>query len=87
MKRSVVGIRRADAPVAEGLGCFALKECFPYMATVPAVLLEDNRVMLRLLHERKPNSLAELSELTQRKLPNLSRILRMVEDSVLVVLD
>lgn len=45
------------------------------MTTMAAVLSEDNRAMLRLIHERKPKSLTELAELTGRQVPNLSRMM------------
>ncbi len=86
MKRCVVGVRRADAPVAEGQGRFAPTVWFPSMATMAAVLSEDNRAMLHLIHERKPKSLTELAELTGRQVPNLSRTLRMMEGYGLVEL-
>lgn len=41
MKRCVVGVGRADAPVAEGHGRFAPTVWFPSMATMAAVLSED----------------------------------------------
>jgi len=90
MKRCVVGVRRADAPVAEGHGRFAPTVWFPSMATMAAmaaVLSEDNRAMLRLIHERKPKSLTELAELTGRQVPNLSRTLRMMERYGLVTIE
>lgn len=78
MKRCVVGVRRADASVAN-VGKYVPTVWFPSMATMAAVLSEDNRAMLRLIHERKPKSLTELAELTGRQVPNLSRTLRMME--------
>ena len=87
MKRCVVGVRRADAPVAEGQGRFAPTLWFPSMATMAAVLSEDNRAMLHLIHERKPKSLTELAELTGRQVPNLSRTLRMMEGYGLVTIE
>lgn len=86
MKRCVVGVRRTDAPVAQGRGQYAPTVWFPSMATMAAVLSEDNRAMLRLIHERKPKSLTELAELTGRQVPNLSRTLRMMEGYGLVEL-
>ena len=80
MKRCIVGGRRVDAPVAEGHGHLASTVWFPSMATMAAVISEDNRAMLRLIHERKPKSLTELAELTGRQVPNLSRTLRIKED-------
>jgi len=86
MKRFIVGIRRADAPAAT-VGKYAPTVWFPSMATMAAVLSEDNRAMLRLIHERKPKSLTELAELTGRQVPNLSRTLRMMEGYGLVAIE
>lgn len=86
MKRCIVGIRRTDMPVT-ALGKFVPTVWFPSMATMAAVLSEDNRAMLRLIHERKPKSLTELAELTGRQVPNLSRTLRMMEGYGLVSIE
>ena len=85
MKRCIVGIRRTDMPVT-AVGKYVPTVWFPSMATMAAVLSEDNRAMLRLIHERKPKSLTELAELTGRQVPNLSRTLRMMERYGLVTL-
>lgn len=52
------------------------------MATMAAVLSEDNQALLRLIRDRQPKSLAELAELTGRQVPNLSRSLRMMEGAM-----
>jgi predicted transcriptional regulator len=57
------------------------------MATMAAVLSEDNQSLLRLIHEKRPKSLTEVAELTGRQVPNLSRTLRMMEGYGLVVLN
>ena len=56
------------------------------MATMAAVLSEDNQALLRLIRDRHPKSLTELAELTGRQVPNLSRTLRMMEGYGLVEL-
>ena len=56
------------------------------MATMTAVLSEDNQSLLRLIRDRQPKSLTELAELTGRQVPNLSRTLRMMEGYGLVEL-
>ncbi len=86
MKRCIVGIRRADA-LATAVGKYVPTVWFPSMATMAAVLSEDNRAMLRLIHLRKPKSLTELAELTGRQVPNLSRTLRMMESYGLVAIE
>lgn len=57
------------------------------MATMAAVLPEDNQALLRLIHDRQPRSLTELTELTGWQVPNLSRSLRMMEGYGLVALN
>jgi predicted transcriptional regulator len=87
MKRSIVGIRRPDAQEAVGRGQYVPTIWFPSMATMAAVLSEDNRALLRTVHDRKPKSLTELAELTGRQVPNLSRTLRMMEGYGLVTIE
>nr|WP_265296879.1 helix-turn-helix domain-containing protein [Verminephrobacter eiseniae] len=56
------------------------------MPTLAAVLSENNRALLRLIRDRRPKSLTALAELTGRRVPNLSRSLRMMEGYGLVKL-
>lgn len=85
MKRCVVGIRRPG-----GTKPSPNKETptvwFPSMATMAAVLSEDNQALLRLIREQRPRSMTELAALTGRQVPNLSRTLRMMEGYGLVAL-
>ncbi|MGH8351939.1 MAG: helix-turn-helix domain-containing protein [Pseudomonas sp.] len=57
------------------------------MASLAAVLSEDNRALLRVIRDAKPRSLTELAELTGRKVPNLSRTLRTMASYGLVALE
>ena len=59
MKRCVVGVRRADAPVVEGRGQYTPTVWFPSMATMAAVLSEDGVIDVDLIRfpstrERQP---------------------------------
>lgn len=56
------------------------------MSTMAAVLSEDNRALLRLIRDQRPKSLTELAALSGRRVPNLSRSLRMMEGYGLVKL-
>lgn len=85
MKRCIVGIRRPGDPESSR-GKNTPTVWFPSMATMAAVLSEDNQVLLRLIRDRRPKSLTELAELTGRQVPNLSRSLRMMEGYGLVAL-
>lgn len=56
------------------------------MATMAALLSEDNQALLRIIRDRRPKSLTELADLTGRQVPNLSRTLRMMAGYGLVTL-
>ena len=86
MKRCLVGIRPTDAPDATVSGKRVPTVWFPSMATLAAVLSEDNRALLRLIRQAKPKTMTELAALSGRQVPNLSRTLRMMEGYGLVAL-
>lgn len=84
MKRCVVGIRQPDGSYPRG------KETpdiwFPSLASLAAILSDDNRRLLCLIRDKQPKSLTELAELSGRKVPNLSRTLRLMSGYGLVSL-
>lgn len=84
MKRCVVGIRHPDQPKTRPTGKDAPTVWFASMASLAAVLSEDNRELLHVIREAKPRSLTELAELTGRKLPNLSRTIKTMASYGLV---
>lgn len=84
MKRCIVGVRQPDRQPQKGSEMPSI--WFPSLASLAAVLSDDNRRLLRLIHDRQPKSLTELAELSGRKVPNLSRTLRMMADYGLVSL-
>lgn len=84
MKRCIVGIRQPDRPQQKGSERPSI--WFPSLASLAAVLSDDNRHLLRLIHDKQPKSLTELAELSGRKVPNLSRTLKMMADYGLVSL-
>jgi len=59
---------------------------FASLCSLAAVLSDENRRLLRLLHQREPQSLTQLSELSGRRVPSLSRTLKMMESYGLVEL-
>ena len=85
-KRCVVGIRPTDDLGVPVSGKQAPTVWFPSMATLAAVLSEDNRALLRLIREVKPKTMTELAALSGRRVPNLSRTLKMMEGYGLVTL-
>jgi len=86
MKRCVVGIRRLGELIVKANAKDAPTVWFPSMATMAAVLSEDNRALLRIIRDAKPKTLTELAALSGRQVPNLSRTLRMMEGYGLVTL-
>lgn len=84
MKRCIVGVRQLDRPSPQGGEVPSI--WFPSLASLAAVLSDDNRRLLHLIHDKQPKSLTELAELSGRKVPNLSRTLRMMADYGLVSL-
>ncbi|MGV6483385.1 transcriptional regulator [Stenotrophomonas indicatrix] len=59
---------------------------FPSLSSLAAVLCDENRELLRTLHKLQPRSLTELSGICGRKVPSLSRTLRLMEGYGLVEL-
>ena len=84
MKRCVVGIRQSENSLPQGSETPSI--WFPSLASLAAVLSDDNRRLLRQIHDKQPKSLTELAELSGRKVPNLSRTLKMMADYGLVSL-
>lgn len=79
MKRCVVGIRTTGQQAATVAGKASPTVWFASMASLAAVLSEDNRALLKIIRDAQPRSLTELAGLTGRKVPNLSRTLRTME--------
>ena len=86
MKRCTVGIRRPEERSRPATGRGQPSVWFPSMSTMAAVLSEDNRALLRLIRDQRPKSLTALAALSGRRVPNLSRSLRMMEGYGLVKL-
>lgn len=57
---------------------------FESLKSMAQVLSDENRELLRLIVEHKPQSLAELEKLTARKKSNLSRTLKTLERAGIV---
>ncbi|MCF5688973.1 MarR family transcriptional regulator [Pseudomonas sp. PA-1-3F] len=86
MKRCIVGIHRPNGAGHHRPRSEMPQIWFSSLASLAAVLSDDNRRLLRLIHEKHPKSLTELAELSGRKVPNLSRTLRLMADYGLVSL-
>lgn len=59
---------------------------FTSMRSLAEVLSDDNRALLRVIREQKPESLTQLAEFTGRAPSNLSRTLKTMERYGLVEL-
>jgi predicted transcriptional regulator len=86
MKRCVVGIGQSNGSECHRGGGEVPTVWFASMASLAAVLSDDNCALLRLIDERQPKSLTELSAWSGRKVPNLSRTLRTMAGYGLVEL-
>ena len=86
MKRCIVGIERPDGSRPPSYRRDAPSIWFPSLGSLAAVLSDDNRRLLRLIYEQQPRSLTELAKISGRKVPNLSRTLRLMADYGLVSL-
>ncbi len=60
---------------------------FTSIKSFAAVLSDENRELLRIIHDRKPESIADLEQMTGRKASNLSRTLRTMANYGLVRLE
>ncbi len=87
MTRCVARVRRAGASAPEFEGSDEPVIWFTSIASLAAVLSEDNRTLLRAISSRHPKSITELAALTGRKVSNLSRTLKMMAGCGLVKLN
>lgn len=95
MKKIVFGIATQEAirararAIARGERKAAVGEpriWFTSMRSLAEVLSDDNRALLKLIHEHKPKSLSQLAVLSGRAPSNLSRTLKTMERYGLVEL-
>jgi len=95
MKPITIGIASQDAiraraiAIARGEHTPARGEpkiWFTSMRSLAEVLSDDNRALLKLIRDRKPESLAQLADLSGRAPSNLSRTLKTMERYGLVEL-
>jgi predicted transcriptional regulator len=60
---------------------------FQSIRRMSEILSEKNRDLLRVIHEREPETLKELSDMTGRQVSNLSRTLKTMENCGIVELE
>ncbi len=73
MKRCVVGIHHSGESKEAITQKYVPTVWFPLMATMAAVLSEDNQTLLRFIRDQSFKSLTELAGLTGRQVSNLPR--------------
>ena len=74
-RKRTIAIARGDYKPKRG----EPKIWFESLSSMAQVLGSDNQRLLRLIIEHKPQSLAELEEISSRKKSNLSRTLKTLE--------
>lgn len=75
LREEMKAVARGERPARPG----AAKASFNSVEAVVRLLTPDNRRLLALIRDRKPQSVAELVELTGRAQPNLTRTLAKLE--------
>ena len=60
---------------------------FTSIKSFAAVLSDENRELLRIIHDNRPESIADLEQMTGRRASNLSRTLRTMANYGLVRLE
>lgn len=83
---TVIGIR-SDKPAASNSNQPIPTVWFDTWRQIVGVLSDENRTLLRLMHEREPRTVLELAKLSGRAASNLSRTLRTMESHGLVRLN
>ncbi len=95
MKKIIIGIATQEAIRARALAIARgerkptvnePKIWFTSMRSMAEVLSDDNRALLKLIREQKPDSLNQLADLSGRAPSNLSRTLKTMERYGLVEL-
>ncbi|MCB1935146.1 MAG: MarR family transcriptional regulator [Nitrosomonas sp.] len=88
MKKIVIGVmpqdKIRDRAISIARGTYKPKKgepkvWFPTLKSVAEVLNENNRELLKIIAEARPESLTELAELSGRQKSNLSRTLKKME--------
>lgn len=86
---SQTDIRKRTILIASGLYKPKANEpkiWFPSIKSLSQILSDENQQLLKIILETKPKSLSELIEKTGRKLSNLSRTLKTLENYGIVQL-
>jgi predicted transcriptional regulator len=82
LKRQMKAVARGDEPAPADAG----QTSFHSLDTIMRLLTPENRALLAILRDRKPQSIAELAELSGRAASNLTRTLAKLEAVGLVAM-
>ncbi len=75
LEREMRAVARGERPAPAG----AAEPTFDSVEVVVRLLTPENRKLLAIIRDRKPQSVAELAHLTGRAQPNLTRTLAKLE--------
>ena len=77
LREEMKAVARGERPAPADAG----KPSFNSVEAVVRLLTPDNRALLAMIRDRKPQSVAELVELSGRSQPNLTRTLAKLESA------
>lgn len=80
LEKEMRAVARGEKPAPDD----AAVASFESVEAVIRLLTKDNRKLLAIIRDRKPGSIAELSELTGRAQPNLTRTLQKLTAAGLI---
>ncbi len=75
LREQMKAVARGDRPVPAG----AAKPSFNSVQALVRLLTPENRRLLAIIRDRRPQSVAELAQMTGRAQPNLTRTLAKLE--------
>jgi predicted transcriptional regulator len=75
LREEMKAVARGDRPAPRG----AKKPSFESIDAIARLLTPENRQLLATIRDRKPQSVAELADMTGRAQPNLTRTLAKLE--------
>src|SRR4051794_28782973 len=85
LRDEMMAVARGEKPAPE----YAGTQTFESVEALTRLLTRENRELLAIIRDRKPQSIAELAKITGRAQPNLTRTLAKLPDVriILVLMD
>jgi predicted transcriptional regulator len=83
LREEMKAVGRGERPAPAG----AARPSFNSVEVVVRLLTPENRRLLALIRDRKPQSIAALAEMTGRAQPNLTRTLAKLEAAGLITME